>query len=263
MPSFSTSMDPEQTKKMAWRASPCRRRYSPGAQKEVLMCSDRERRQPRLAEANSDSSRISLLRCMVMSDRSSSGKSFSSCRDGGGEIEIREGCEQHDTCNCKKKKTHVPKVKRYYYYYHYVVIITFIHHYQPMQHLWLQHRQYKVRIWRNAVICTSSICPSPQRDKDLQLSSITADQWVIRARLTLINRPIYNSFVWVSSSSLPPLPALFSDSCLAGIHSLEGRVATILLTGCLRFPELIKQRCCSPCLTVCFLYMVLKPHLHT
>lgn len=81
MPSFSTSMDPEQTKKMAWSASPCRRRYSPGAQKEVLMCSDRERRQPRLAEANSDSSRISLLRCMVMSDRSSSGKSFSSCED--------------------------------------------------------------------------------------------------------------------------------------------------------------------------------------
>lgn len=85
MPSFSTSMDPEQTKKMAWRASPCRRRYSPGAQKEVLMCSDRERRQPRLAEANSDSSRISLLRCMVMSDRSSSGKSFSSCEDDGRE----------------------------------------------------------------------------------------------------------------------------------------------------------------------------------
>lgn len=78
MPSFSTSIDPEQTKKMAWSASPCRRRYSPGAQKEVLMCSDRERRQPRLAEANSESSRISLLRCMVMSDRSSSGKSFSS-----------------------------------------------------------------------------------------------------------------------------------------------------------------------------------------
>lgn len=76
--SFSTSMEPEQTKKMAWRASPCRRRYSPGAQKEVLMCSDNERKQPRLAEANSDSSRISLLRCMVMSDRSSSGKSFSS-----------------------------------------------------------------------------------------------------------------------------------------------------------------------------------------
>lgn len=83
MPSFSTSMDPEQTKKMAWRASPCRRRYSPGAQKEVLMCRDRERRQPRLAEANNDSSSISLLRCMVMSDRSSSGKSFSSCGDDG------------------------------------------------------------------------------------------------------------------------------------------------------------------------------------
>lgn len=81
MPSFSTSMEPEQTKKMAWSASPWRRRYSPGAQKDVLMCSDRERRQPRLAEANSDSSRISLLRCMVMSDRSSSGKSFSSCKD--------------------------------------------------------------------------------------------------------------------------------------------------------------------------------------
>lgn len=45
------------------------------------MCSDSERRQPRLAEANKDSSRISLLRCMVMSDRSSSGKSFSSCGD--------------------------------------------------------------------------------------------------------------------------------------------------------------------------------------
>lgn len=83
MPSLSTSMDPEQTKKMACSASPCRSRYSPGAQKEVLMCRDRERRQPRLAEANSDSSRISLLRCMVMSDRSSSGKSFSSCGDDG------------------------------------------------------------------------------------------------------------------------------------------------------------------------------------
>lgn len=83
--SFSTSMEPEQTKKMAWRASPCRRRYSPGAQKEVLMCSDNERKQPRLAEANSDSSRISLLRCMVMSDRSSSGKSFSSWGDNGRE----------------------------------------------------------------------------------------------------------------------------------------------------------------------------------
>lgn len=78
VPSFSTSMEPEQTKKTACRASPCRRRYSPGAQKDVLMWSDSERRQPRLAEANSDSSRISLLRCMVMSDRSSSGKSFSS-----------------------------------------------------------------------------------------------------------------------------------------------------------------------------------------
>lgn len=83
--SFSTSMEPEQTKKMAWRASPCRRRYSPGAQKEVLMCSDNERKQPRLAEANSDSSRISLLRCMVISDRSSSGKSFSSWGDNGRE----------------------------------------------------------------------------------------------------------------------------------------------------------------------------------
>lgn len=45
------------------------------------MCSDSERRQPRLAEANKDSSRISLLRCMVMSERSSSGKFFSSCGD--------------------------------------------------------------------------------------------------------------------------------------------------------------------------------------
>lgn len=81
MPSFSTSIDPEQTRNMAWSASPCRRRYSPGVQKEVLVCRDRDRRQPRLAEANSDSSRISLLRCMVMSDRSSSGKSFSSCGD--------------------------------------------------------------------------------------------------------------------------------------------------------------------------------------
>lgn len=96
MPSFSTSMDPEQTKKMAWRASPCRRRYSPGAQKEVLMCSDRERRQPRLAEANSDSSRISLLRCMVMSDRSSSGKSFSSCEDDGREKGREWGSRQEE-----------------------------------------------------------------------------------------------------------------------------------------------------------------------
>lgn len=78
MPSFRTSMLPEHTKKMACRASPSRMRYSPGAQKVVLMCSDRERRQPRLAEAKSDNSRISLLRCMVMSERSSSGKSFSS-----------------------------------------------------------------------------------------------------------------------------------------------------------------------------------------
>lgn len=110
MPSFSTSMDPEQTKKMAWSASPCRRRYSPGAQKDVLMCRDRERRQPRLAEANNDSSRISLLRCMVMSERNSSGKSFSSCgdderergkawdsqreRDRGG----RQEWGEHDSC---------------------------------------------------------------------------------------------------------------------------------------------------------------------
>lgn len=104
MPSFSTSMDPEQTKKMAWRASPCRRRYSPGAQKEVLMCSDRERRQPRLAEANSDSSRISLLRCMVMSDRSSSGKSFSSCEDDGREKGREWGSRQEEPCQLWKHK---------------------------------------------------------------------------------------------------------------------------------------------------------------
>lgn len=96
MPSLSTSMDPEQTKKIAWSASPCLRRYSPGAQNEVLMCKDRERRQPRLAEANSDSSRISLLRCMVMSDRSSSGKSFSSCGDDGRE-KGREGDGERET----------------------------------------------------------------------------------------------------------------------------------------------------------------------
>lgn len=89
--SFSTSIDPEQTKKMAWSASPCRRRYSPGAQKEVLMCSDRERRQPRLAEENSESSRISLLRCMVMSERSSSGKSFRSYKEEEGVEVEREG----------------------------------------------------------------------------------------------------------------------------------------------------------------------------
>lgn len=95
MSSFSTSMEPEQTKKMAWRASPCRSRYSPGAQKEVLMCSDRERRQPRLAEANNDSSRISLLRCMVISDRNSSGKSFSSCGDGvGGKQRVKSRDEE-------------------------------------------------------------------------------------------------------------------------------------------------------------------------
>lgn len=106
MLSFSTSMDPEQTKKMACRASPCRRRYSPGAQKEVLICLDRERRQPRLAAANSDSCRISLLRCMVMSDRSSSGKSFSSC---GGECVLGEGgqqCGKHKSCENGFLKLH-------------------------------------------------------------------------------------------------------------------------------------------------------------
>lgn len=56
------------------------------------MCNDSERRQPRLAEANNDSSRISLLRCMVISDRSSSGKSFSSCGDDGAqEGRVQEG----------------------------------------------------------------------------------------------------------------------------------------------------------------------------
>lgn len=113
IPSFSTSMDPEQTKKMAWRASPCRSRYSPGVQKEVLMCSDSERRQPRLAEANNDSSRISLLRCMVMSERSSSGKSFSSCtddeeerkgkkktRERGWECVKRDSCEKKTSLSC-------------------------------------------------------------------------------------------------------------------------------------------------------------------
>lgn len=82
IPSFSTSMDPEHTKKMACRASPCRSRYSPGAQKDILMFSESERRQPRLADEKRDSSRISLFRCMVMSERSSSGKSFSSCSEG-------------------------------------------------------------------------------------------------------------------------------------------------------------------------------------
>lgn len=51
------------------------------------------------------------------------------------------------------------------------------------------------------------------------------------ARLTLINRPIYNSSVWDSSSSLHLSTALGSDSCLAGIHSPEGRAAIRLLTG--------------------------------
>lgn len=63
------------------------------------------------------------------------------------------------------------------------------------------------------------------------------DQWVVRARLTLINRPIYNSSVWDSSSSLHLSAGLGSDSCLAGIHSLEGRAAIRLLTGCLCFPR--------------------------
>lgn len=64
---------------MACKASPWRSRYSPGAQKEVLMCRDSDRRQPRLAHSNRDSCKISLFRCMVMSERSSSGKSFKSC----------------------------------------------------------------------------------------------------------------------------------------------------------------------------------------
>lgn len=76
--SFSTSMEPEQTKQMACRASPWRMRNSPGAQKEVLIISERERRHPRLADSNRGSCRSSLFKCMAMSARSSSGKSFSS-----------------------------------------------------------------------------------------------------------------------------------------------------------------------------------------
>lgn len=76
--SLSTSMEPEQTKYMACRASPWRIRNSPGAQKEVLMMSDRERRHPRLADSNRGSCSSSLFRCMAMSARSSSGKSFRS-----------------------------------------------------------------------------------------------------------------------------------------------------------------------------------------
>ncbi|TNN79038.1 hypothetical protein EYF80_010717 [Liparis tanakae] len=72
---------------MACRASPCRMRNSPGAQKEVLMMSESERRQPRLADSNRGSCSSSLFRCMAMSALSSSGKSFSSCRArGGGDI---------------------------------------------------------------------------------------------------------------------------------------------------------------------------------
>lgn len=82
--SFRTSMDPEQTKYMACRASPCRMRNSPGAQKEVLIMRDRERRQPLLADSNRGSWSSSLFRCMAMSALSSSGKSFSSCK-------VREG----------------------------------------------------------------------------------------------------------------------------------------------------------------------------
>lgn len=76
--SFRTSIDPEQTKYIAWRASPWRMRNSPGAQKEVLMMSDRDRRQPLLADSNSGSCSSSLFKCMAMSALSSSGKSFSS-----------------------------------------------------------------------------------------------------------------------------------------------------------------------------------------
>lgn len=73
-------MEPEHTKYIACRASPCRRRYSPGAQKEVLICRDRDLRQPRLAHSKRESCKISLFKCMVMSERSSSGKSFKSCQ---------------------------------------------------------------------------------------------------------------------------------------------------------------------------------------
>lgn len=68
------------------------------------------------------------------------------------------------------------------------------------------------------------------------------DQWVVRARLILINRPIYNSSVWDSSSSLHLSPSLGHDSCLTGIHSLQGRAAAIrLLTACLGFPALVTR----------------------
>jgi len=78
MPSLRTSKDPEQTKCCACRASPWRIRYSPGAQKEVLMCKDSERRHPLLAEEKRGSCRMSLFRCMAMSARNSSGKSCKS-----------------------------------------------------------------------------------------------------------------------------------------------------------------------------------------
>lgn len=72
---------------MACRASPWRSRYSPGAQNEVLIWRDKDLRQPRLAHSNSDSCKISLFRCIVMSERSSSGKSFKSCWGRGREKE--------------------------------------------------------------------------------------------------------------------------------------------------------------------------------
>lgn len=78
MPSLRTSKDPEQTKCCACRASPWRIKYSPGAQNEVLMCKDSERRHPLLAEEKRGSCRMSLFRCMAMSARSSSGKSCKS-----------------------------------------------------------------------------------------------------------------------------------------------------------------------------------------
>lgn len=90
------------------------------------------------------------------------------------------------------------------------------------------------------IACHLSVCLLV-RTKIWGSLSHGVDQWVVRARLILINRPIYNSSVWDSSSSLHLSSSLGSDSCLAAIHSLEGRAAIRLLTAWLGFPELVRK----------------------
>ncbi len=126
--------------------------------------------------------------------------------------------------------------------------------------IWKNPYQSKKKRQSNTA-CHLSSCPRVRTNIWVSPSH-TVDQWLVKALLTLINRPIYNSSVWDSSSSLHLGAGLGSDSCLAGIHRLEGRIAIRLLTACLGFPGACHEKgVAHPPVSVCIFSKLSSRHI--